>query len=174
MIAPSLLHPLLKYSQHRVVEEGHCCSILWDLREPPESALYVDNLAKSLSLGDLSQPATTPPCRILRVICDLFPEAWPIEVKRREGVTVGDVLRTIHSVINRRIKQDEWDRICEKQQKRIASIFENRCTVSMQREECRANGVLRVDCLLRCTLFAGLSASHDEDDSFVLTLRRPQ
>ncbi|KAF8814672.1 hypothetical protein BYT27DRAFT_7081348 [Phlegmacium glaucopus] len=167
-----LLNPLLKYSQHRV-GEGHCC-ILWDLREPPESALYIENPDKPLSPSDLSQHATTPPRRIFHIICDVFPKAWPIKVQRLEGVTVGDVLCAIHSVINRRIIQDEWDRICEKQRERIGHIFDDRCRISMQREECRANGVLRVDCLLKHTLFAGLSASPDEDDTFILTLRRPQ
>ena len=91
-----------------------------------------------------------------------------------EPVTVGDVLHTIHSVINRRITQSEWDRISEKQRGRIGEIFDNRCKVSLQREECRANGVLRVDCLLSHTLFAGLSPSFNEDGTFIMTLRRPQ
>ena len=168
-----LLHPLLSYSQHTVVP-GSCCPILWDLRESPESALHVDNPDKQLSINDLTQFATTPPCQILRIICDAFPEPWPIVVRRAEGITVGDVLQTIYSVANSRIIQDEWDRIGEKQRGRIGDVFDNRCMMSMQREACRANGVLRVDCLLFHTLFAGLSPSFDEDDSFILTLRRPQ
>ena len=168
-----LLHPLLRYSQHDIVR-GHCSSILWDLRESPEAALYVENLEKTLSFYDLSHLATTPASTILHLTCGIFPEAWPIEVRRLEGVTVGDVLHAIHSVVNRRIKQEEWDRICEKQQKRIAEVFDNRCKLSPEREECRKNGVLRVDCLLSHILFAGLSPLPEEDGSFILTLRRPQ
>jgi len=167
------LHPLLQFPQHDVVP-GYCCSILWDLRESPEAALHVDNPDKPLSLCDLSQLATAPPCHNLRITCDVLPETWPIEVRRPEGVTVGDVLHTIHSVLDRRIIQYEWDRICEKQRSRIGDVFDNRCMMAMQREESRANGVLRVDCLLLHTLFAGLSASPDEEDTFILTLRRPR
>lgn len=169
----TVLHPLLRYSQHDIVP-GNCAPILWDLREPPGSALHVDNPDKQLSPSDLSQPASTPPTFLLSITCDVFPEPWPIEVRREEAVTVGDVLDTIHSVINRRITQFEWDRLSEKQRARIGIKFDDRCKLSPQREECRANGVLRVDCILAHTLFAGLSASHDEDDSFIMTLRRPQ
>jgi len=167
-----VLHPLLSYSQHDIVP-GNCAPIVWDLREPPGSALHVDNHDKPLSPANLSKHATNPPCLVLSIKCDIFPEPWPIEVRRMEPVTVGDVLHTIHSVINRRITQSEWDRISEKQRGRIGEIFDNRCKVSLQREECRANGVLRVDCLLSHTLFAGLS-SFDEDGTFIMTLRRPQ
>ena len=169
----TVLHPLLMYSQH-VIVPGNCAPILWDLRESPGSALHTDNPEKQLSPLELSQPATTPPSLDLYITCDIFPEPWPIEVHREEAITVGDVLDTIHSVINRRITQFEWDRLSEKQRARIGVKFDDRCKVSPQREECRANGVLRVDCILAHTLFAGLSASHDEDDSFIMSLRRPQ
>jgi len=168
-----VLHPLLSYSQHEIVP-GNCAPIVWDLREPPESALHVDNHDKPLSPASLSKHATNPPCLVLRIKCDIFPEPWLIEVRRMEPLTVGDVLHTIHSVIKRRITQSEWDRISEKQRGRIGVIFDSRCKLSLQREECRANGVLRVDCLLSHTLFAGLSASLDEDGTFIMTLRRPQ
>jgi hypothetical protein len=167
------LHPLLRYSQHDVVP-GNCAPILWDLRESPGSALHVDNPDKQLSPSVLSQPATTPTCFALSITCEVFSEPWPIEIRRQEAITVGDVLDTIHSVINRRITQAEWDRISDKQRARIGVKFDDRCRVSPQREECRANGVLRVDCILSHTLFAGLSASPDEDDSFIMSLRRPQ
>ena len=169
----TVLHPLLSYSQHDVVP-GNCAPILWDLRESPKSALHVDNPDKQLSPSDLSQPATSPPCLVLCITCEVFPEPWPIKICRTEAITVGDVLDTIHAVISRRITQSEWDRLSEKQRARIGVKFDDRCKVSPQREECRANGVLRVDCVLAHTLFAGLSASHDEDDSFIMTLRRPQ
>lgn len=172
-VMESSLHPLLRYSQHDIVP-GNCAPILWDLRESPGTALHVDNPDKQLSPFDLSQPATTPPCFVLHISCDVFPEPWPIEVSRPEAVTVGDVLHAIHSVISRRITQSEWDRLSDKQRARIGARFDDRCKLSPQREECRANGVLRVDCILAHTLFAGLSTSHDEDDSFIMTLRRPQ
>ena len=169
----SVLHPLLRYSQHDVVP-GNCAPILWDLRESPESALHIDNPDKQLSPFDLSQPASTPPSRVLCITCNVFPEPWPIEIRRPEAITVGDVLESIHSVISRRITQHEWEQLSEKQRARIGVKFDDRCKMSPQREECRANGVLRVDCVLAHTLFAGLSASHDEDDTFIMTLRRPQ
>ncbi|KAF8155949.1 ectomycorrhiza-regulated small secreted protein [Crassisporium funariophilum] len=167
------LHPLLCYTQHDIIP-GHCSHILWDLREAPESARRVLKLDEPLSPFDLSQPATSPPVLVLHVTCGMFPVEWPIEVRRLQGVTVGDVLHAIHDVVSKQIRRDEWELLCLKQQDRIGVVFDNRCRMSVDREECRARGVLRVDCLLHHTWFAGLSASLVDDCSCILTLRRPK
>ena len=167
------LHPLLLYSQHDI-SPGHCSSILWDLRETPETARRVLNLEESLSSLEVSQHATLPPLPILHITCDIFPEEWPIEVTRDAGVTVGDVLEAIHHTLLRRISHDEWNRLSLKQQDRIKTVFDNRCAMAQNREECRSNGVLRADCVLYHTWFAGLSVSPELDNTCILSLRRPR
>ncbi|KDR80197.1 hypothetical protein GALMADRAFT_223086 [Galerina marginata CBS 339.88] len=166
------VHPILSYSQHAVVP-GHYCHIIWDLRESPDVARLALDLETSPSPLDLSEFATTPPVPLLHVVCDIFPGHWPIRSSRLEGVTVGDVLRSIHSVLMKRISHEEWDRLSSKQQERIQAIFENRCNRAVNRDECRSHGVIRVDCLIQHTWFAGLSASFEMDSTCILTLRRP-
>lgn len=167
------VHPLLLYSQHDI-SPGHCSSILWDLREPPETARPVLNLEEPLSLLDLAQRATLPPLPILHITCDIFPVEWPIKVTRDGGVTVGDVIQAIHHTLSRRISHDEWHRLSLKQQDRIKVVFDNRCAMAENREVCRSDGVLRVDCVLYHTWFAGLSVSPGLDNTCILSLRRPR
>jgi len=168
-----IVHPLLLYSQHDITP-GHCSSILWDLREPPKTARPVLNLEEQLPLLDLARHATSPPLPILHITCDIFPEEWPIRVTRDDGVTVGDVLETIHHTLHRRISHDEWNRLSLKQQERIKIVFDSRCAVAENRDECRSHGVLRVDCVVYHTWFAGLSVSPGVENTCILSLRRPR
>src|SRR6266540_6343653 len=101
------LHPLLCYSQH-VVAAGHCCPLLWDVREPPESAQPVVSM-EPITDFHLSRPATSPPIPILQITCDLYPEDWLIKVRRLEGVTIRDVLHATHAMLRQPIRRHEWD-----------------------------------------------------------------
>lgn len=165
------VNPLISYSQHDVAP-GHCCSIIWDVREPLHSARRASNPEESPSNLDMTQFATNPPLSLLHVVCDVFPAYWPIRVQREGGVTVGDVLHSIHTSLIKRITQEEYDRLSVKQQKRIRVVFENRCTWAADHEGCRSHGVIRSDCLLDHTGFAGLSPSLEMDSTCILTLRR--
>ena len=164
------LHQLLQYYQYDVAP-GHYSPLLWDLRESPESARRVVHLDETISAAQLSQHATSPPILILHITCDLFPH-WPIEVRRLEGITVQDVLDAIHTMLQQQIRHQEWNTFSNKHQARIAAVFDDRCKSAVNRDECRSRGVLRIDCLLLHTLFAGLSISLDLEDACILTLRR--
>jgi hypothetical protein len=161
------LHPLLRYNQYPVVP-GHCCPLLWDLRQPPDTGRVVS--AESFYL---SEWATTPPTAILHITCDIFPGVWPVEVCHLEGITIGDVLHAIYTTLMHPIRRQEWDQLSENQRSRVNVVFEARCKVAVDGEECRSRGILRVDCLLQHTLFAGLSVSLATDCSCILILRRP-
>ena len=164
------LHQLLRYYQHDVAP-GHCSPLLWDLRESPESARRVVHLDETISAAQLSQHATSPPMLVLHITCDLFPD-WPIEVRRPEGITIQDVLDAIYTMLQRQILHQEWDTFSNKHQARIAAVFGDRCKSAVNFDKCQSRGVLRVDCLLLHTLFAGLSISPDLEDACILTLRR--
>ncbi|EDR08206.1 ectomycorrhiza-regulated small secreted protein [Laccaria bicolor S238N-H82] len=167
------LHPLLCYSQHPV-ESNHCCAILWDLREAPVSIPHVSSLDHFLPDAELTQHATSPPVTIFHVSCGFFPEEWSIEVRNPQGVTVLDVLKAIHSALQPQIHQHEWERLCKKHQDRVAAVFDARWRVSAEPEESRTHGVLRIDCLLHHTWFGGLSVSLEDENSCILSLRRPR
>ena len=166
------LHPLLLYNQYPVIP-GHCCPLHWDVRHLPDSAKRVLSADQTITPFYLSRLATNPPTAILHITCEIFPGEWPIEVRRLEGITVGDVLHAIHTALMRPIRRQEWDQLCEKQRSRVEVVFEERCKMADDREECRSRGILRVDCLLQHTLLAGLSVSLVKDCSCILTLRRP-
>ncbi|KAF8893220.1 ectomycorrhiza-regulated small secreted protein [Gymnopilus junonius] len=165
------VHPLISYSQHEVTP-GSCNHIVWDVREPLHSARSATNPEESPSNFDTTQFATNPPLPLLHVVCDIFPAYWPIRVEREGGVTVGDVLHSIHTTLIKRISQEEYDRLSAKQQERIRLVFENRCNWAADRDGCRSHGVIRLDCLLEHTGFAGLSPSFEMDSTCILTLRR--
>ncbi|KAJ7320857.1 ectomycorrhiza-regulated small secreted protein [Mycena albidolilacea] len=169
-----LLHPLLQYSQHRE-ELGHCCPLLWDLREPPRTARHVSAPDRPLSERELAQYATSPPVSCLRVTCGIFPEdSWVSEARNRLGVTVGNVLDAIFETANTQITHPEWNRLCPKQQNRVNVVFDARWRRSAGAAQVRARGVLRSDCMLRHVLFSGLSLAPEGEATYLLTLKRPK
>jgi len=109
---------------------------------------------------------------ILQITCDLFPDDWSIKVLRLEGVTIGDVLNAIYTMLRQSIRRNEWDLLSEKQRSRVVAVFEERCKIAPNPDECRSLGILRADSLIHHTLFAGLSVSPVNDCSAILTLRR--
>jgi len=173
-MTPLLLHPLLRYSQHNIVD-SHCCSLLWDLHDTPTySVRHVSGPNALLTADELSQYATSPPVPSLHIKCGIFPADWPIQASNPQGVMIGDVLQAIHTCLQLQIRKDEWDSLCKKQRDRINRVFDSRWRVSIDPLRIRGHGVLRVDCLLQHIWFAGLSVSLVHGDSCILTLRRPR
>ncbi|KAF9530443.1 ectomycorrhiza-regulated small secreted protein [Crepidotus variabilis] len=165
------LHSLLRYYQRGVIP-GRVSPLQWDIREVPETARRIFNRNDLITAFHLIRPSTSPPMIVFRVISGIFPEPWPIEIRKLEIITIGDVLHAIHSALMRPLRRDEWERLCDKQRSRIEAVFEERCDQAQNADECRSRGVLRVDCLLKHTLFGGLSISPEEDCTSILTLRR--
>ncbi|KAL0959887.1 hypothetical protein HGRIS_011555 [Hohenbuehelia grisea] len=167
------LNEFLRYSQHDL-PGGHRCRVLWDLRRrPSSSARSILASAHLLSASELSQYATTPPVTTLHIICDLPPEDWPIVARNENGVTVGDVLDAIHGVFMVQLRRPEWDRLPVAKQRTIANMFDERWRTASDPPTTQARGVRRVDCILRHTVFAGLTMAVGSTDSCILSLRRP-
>ncbi|KAF5310872.1 hypothetical protein D9619_007876 [Psilocybe cf. subviscida] len=165
------IHPLLVYSQHDVLP-GHVTPLMWDLHETPDGIHFVDNPDEPLALEHLEEDATKPSLTSLTITCGVLPADCPIIIKQKLGINVSDVLRGIYAAVHRRISHDEWNELSSKEQARITATFEERCNKSTDPQATRKNGVLRIDCLLQHTSFAGLSVSPDEEDTCILTLRR--
>jgi hypothetical protein len=85
---------------------------------------------------------------------------------------VRDVLEAIHNVTRVPLTVAEWDGLSQKQQERIKRVFDLRWRAAVVPEKERKGGVRRLDCLLQCTRFAGLSMSYDNDFECILTLSR--
>ncbi|KAJ6525083.1 ectomycorrhiza-regulated small secreted protein [Mycena vulgaris] len=172
---PPVLHPLLQYSQHDG-ELGGRSAVVWDVRESPRSARHVSAPDRPLSEFELSQHATNPPVSSLRVACGIYPEeSWVSEARNWLGVTVRNVLDAIFTTLRTQINYDEWDKLCPKQQNRVNVIFDARWRRGADPAQVMERGVLRVDCVLKHTLFAGLSpAPNSEENTYILTLGRPK
>lgn len=170
---PLTLHPLLLYSQHDILP-GHCTSLLWDLREPPiKSVRHISTPHITLTEHDLAQHATVPRVPVLHITCGIFPDAWTMKAYNPEGLTLLDVLEAIHDSLKMQLTRGEWDSLCLKQRGRISTVFNLRWRVASAPAKTRSHGVLRADCLLNHTLFAGLTLSPLTANRCVLTLRRP-
>ncbi|GLB45116.1 hypothetical protein LshimejAT787_2000210 [Lyophyllum shimeji] len=171
--APFTLHPLLRYSQHDILP-GHCTSLLWDLREAPiKSVRHISVPHMTLTERVLAQHATTPRVPTLRVTCGIFPDDWTIMAYNPEGLTLLDILEAIHDCLQAQLTPAEWDALSSKQRRRISAVFDLRWRVAPVPAKTHSGGILRADCLLSHSLFAGLTLFPSVSDGCVLTLRRP-
>ncbi|KAG6915018.1 hypothetical protein DXG01_013900 [Tephrocybe rancida] len=185
------LHPLLRYSQHGGP------ALVWDLRTDPTPVILRQVTAPTSNDGtgttsiivpvpeeELLQPATAPPVSVLSLTCGIVPPSstWstidvasssPSQNGNPREVTVLDVLRALRWCMGTRLIQSEWDALPKKQQERVNSVFDSRWRESDTPAVTRAEGVLRQDCLLQHTLWAGLTPSVEDEGAAVLTLRRP-
>lgn len=62
--------------------------------------LRASDLAQSIALSnvppaDMDLPATQPPVRLMRIVCDAIPQ-WPLELVYDIPITLGNVLQNIH------------------------------------------------------------------------------
>jgi hypothetical protein len=171
-----LLHPVLAFSQGSgspTQSTDHPCPIHWDLRVSSVNARLHGDPNRPLTFGHLASPATQPTVGALDITCGIF-EKWPIEVRRPEGIAVADVLEAIRSTLRQRISHTEWEDFSESQRQKIEVVFNERWMAAEDPDATRQNGVLRIDCLLQRTIFAGLSVSLETGDTCILTLRRRQ
>ncbi|KAN0084247.1 hypothetical protein V8E55_007751 [Tylopilus felleus] len=144
----------------------------WDLRRAPHHAARVAGHPSTSQ--HLTQPATHHSVATLRVVSDLLAGDWVITAHNPNGVTVEDVLAAIYSALHAPLTQHEWECIPPTQRTRIEDVFYARCAASRDFDRTRHGGVLRIDCLLHTTVFAGLSSLMYRNSRWevVLTLSR--
>jgi hypothetical protein len=127
----------------------------------------------TLSSYDLEQPATHPQMTRVRVVCDGIPQ-WPIDLRvigttlspHRRGraalpyLTLEDIVHAVHASLHRRISHEEWGRLTLSQETEVARAYTRRFKSSgsewAERQQ-QAEGVKRVDFLLRNTWFKGFT-----------------
>jgi hypothetical protein len=126
-----------------------------------------------LGAYDLEQPATNPQMTRVRIVCDLVPQ-WPVDVHvsgttltphrrhrpARPYLTLEDLLFAVHASLHRKISHDDWGRLTYAQETEIARAYTRRYKASGSSSEERrqqAEGVKRIDFLLRSTWFKGFT-----------------
>ncbi|KAI0300472.1 hypothetical protein B0F90DRAFT_1951079 [Multifurca ochricompacta] len=131
------------------------------------------NQLTTLSGYDLEQPATNPQMTRVRIVCDMIPQ-WPVDLqvigttlsphRRRRAslpyLTLEDVVHAVHAALHRKITHEEWGRLTTTQETEVARAYTRRFKASRSTSEEReqqAEGVKRVDFLLKNTWFKGFT-----------------
>jgi hypothetical protein len=125
----------------------------------------------TLGAYDLEQPATNPPMRRVKVVCDAIPQ-WPVDLqvigtslsphrRHRAAVpylTLEDVVHAVYASLHRKISYWEWGALSLSQRTEVARAYTRRYKASGSDWEVRqqqSEGVKRVDFLLKNTWFKG-------------------
>ncbi|KAG2146833.1 hypothetical protein DEU56DRAFT_786750 [Suillus clintonianus] len=149
-----LLHPLLKRNHYLYFDTSHSAfapSSTVDMAMVPEERLQM--------------PATTPTITSMRIIHDAIPE-WPIDLDFDSDapITVGDVLRMIHSSLHLQISHSNWALLTQSEETEIARAYTARYRSIPSSAELEASeGVKRVDYLMGKHIFKGLVKAPDAD-----------
>ncbi|KAF8645331.1 hypothetical protein AX16_007906 [Volvariella volvacea WC 439] len=134
---------------------------LFNLSYPNFAPMRFLGMGQQVALGweELSQPATHPPITRLEIVCDLIPE-WPIVLDagaQAQPIRLYDVLLVVHRSLHSQITQDDWKRLSDEAQRRVAKAYERRCALLPQLELVqKSQGVKRVDFLRKKIWFRGL------------------
>ena len=127
----------------------------------------------TLAVYDLEQPATSPQMTRVRIVCDAIPQ-WPVDIRvigtslspHRRGraalpyLSLEDVVRAVHASLQHNISHEEWGRLNTAEETEVARAYTRRfkaCGSSYAAREQQAQGVKRVDFLLRNTWFKGFT-----------------
>lgn len=158
-VVPSELHPLLRPDSRDIYFDLS----LFEFRP-------VDSKGRSIPLHILDQPATYPPTTRAVITSDVIPQ-WPILLDYYAAtagtsyspsslppITLGDVLRGIHETMQTQITHREWANLTEREEIAVGKAYVRRYKL-VPRHETRiaADGVKRVDYLLKKVMFAGLT-----------------
>jgi len=146
-------------------------SINYDVGNHPSTA-SVQHLP--LSMRSLSEPATRPPLPSLTIVMSRLP--WSVYVTPSHGtfVSVSDVLSAIYRTLRVQITQSEFHSLpSPTDARRVSQTYEQRYkrlrgTVAYAEE--KRGGVRRIDFLMGCTRFIGLSMTRQGPDVWCLNV----
>ncbi|KAF8313445.1 hypothetical protein DL93DRAFT_2081152 [Clavulina sp. PMI_390] len=157
--------------------------IYYDIREDPETALLNGPGGSKYSLDLLLDKPVTAPVQLpsITLISTAFP--WSIDVKNESGVTLGDVLRTLHTAFMHLVTEGEYWSISDEQRAHIVATYNRNYQATLppggpksiigyggalapllSKPRDSKGGILRVDWLLEQTVFLGL----EKNDLFAI------
>jgi len=163
-VIPSEFHPLLRPDSRAI----HFDLSSFEFRP-------VDAKGNLISLQTLAEPATHPPTTRLVVTSDQIPR-WPVLLDYHAAtagishspstlppITLGDVLYAIHQTMQTQITHREWAQLDDKEEVAVGKAYMKRYKLVPGHESrLAAEGVKRVDYLLRKVMFAGLSRKNGD------------
>jgi hypothetical protein len=156
---PSEIHPLLRPDSNAIFFDLS----LFEFRP-------VDARGHPIPVQTLAEPATHPPTTRLVVTNDKIPE-WPVLLDYHAAthgtshspsslppITLGDVLYAIHQTFQTQITHREWAELDDKDEAVVARAYMRRYKLVPGHESrLAAEGVKRVDYLLKRVMFGGLT-----------------
>ncbi|KAG1736974.1 hypothetical protein EDB19DRAFT_1719437 [Suillus lakei] len=114
-----------------------------------------NNMVAVIAEEELREPATFPTITSMHITHDAIPQ-WPIDMTTTEiHITVGDILRLIHSSLQREISHSDWAQLSQNEGTNITRTYMGRYR--------SARRVRRVDYLLNGHIFKGLVKAPDQD-----------
>ncbi|KAJ4472971.1 hypothetical protein J3R30DRAFT_3406763 [Lentinula aciculospora] len=137
--------------------------------------LLYDPTEGSLDSELLDELATIPPVAHLSVVSSALPFVLHIrEPKEGMGITIGDLLRRLHLVLQEKATQD-LERERPETRKAILEAFDKRCDKLMEHSVALASqekdaGPRRIDYLQGRSVFAGFSVTSNDSDHLTLRL----
>ena len=158
-VVPSELHPLL-----RPEAQGIYLDLSFFEFRP------VDGNKRPIPPYILAEPATHPPTTRLVITSERIPQ-WPILLDYYAAtrstayspstlppITLGDVLTAIHEAMQTQITHKEWAELSDREEIAVGKAYAKRYKlVPGYESRVAADGVRRVDYLLKKVLFAGLA-----------------
>ncbi|RDB26939.1 hypothetical protein Hypma_005123 [Hypsizygus marmoreus] len=154
---------------HSLLQSSHSPTLTYDLTLPPST---ISSQHRGISQRVLTEPATKPPLPVVLIIVPHLP--WTITVAASYGayVTVLDVLDGIYRSLRSNVTSQEFHALpSEKEMRRVSAAYEHRyrrIRGSREYEDEKRRGVRRVDFLMGCTRFMGLSTTSRGPDVWVL------
>ncbi|KAG6844023.1 hypothetical protein H0H87_010532 [Tephrocybe sp. NHM501043] len=162
-----------------------------DLSAPTFEPLMTYGRGETIPLPaeELAQPATFPIVTRMRVICELLPKEWRLNIELpheqieyyvKAGydpppITLSDVLTSLHRHLHKPVSHSEWGHLPEAATREVSRAFAQRCWAASGGVEDRyqqevSRGLRRVDYLKGKTRILGLLRAGTEEGMELMKL----
>lgn len=156
----SLISALNPFLAHRPTGRP---PLSWDLRAGARAILFPSMTANGgaalpMAASDYAQPATWPPCGVLRIgaVGEHAGWSWPVEAQNPAGVRCGDVFCALVANLHEFVRPLELACMSPERAAAVAAACAARVAAGLPHGLAGNDGIRRVDCLLGCTQFHGL------------------
>ncbi|KAJ7229893.1 hypothetical protein GGX14DRAFT_409587 [Mycena pura] len=154
--SPARANPLLAHSDAPLLN--------YDISFPPST---ITTTFPGLTTSALKEPAVYPAQRAIALTTPHLPWSVPVVAANGAYVTVSDVLGALHAALRARVTPAEFSALGSRKLMRRATDAYTRRYMRLKGHrgyaEEKAGGVHRVDFLMGCTKFKGLSATGTPD-----------
>ncbi|KAG8902425.1 DNA-directed DNA polymerase epsilon, subunit B [Tulasnella sp. 403] len=130
--------------------------ILYDVRYKPDKC-YLTTTGAPIKLPEefAELPATRPTIAKMRLVCRDLP--WRISVTNSKGVTIKNILESIHSELHQPLTEGEWWIAQDEERERTLEAYKKNCAEELGEKRKLEEGVKRIDWLGNRTMLMAIS-----------------